>query len=541
MAVQLINFLSNLSDSLFNNLRLELGKSSLQSAGQHQELCKASALVEKDKLYTISLSAIDSILVETNQTLNCDADPTLVRIKGGVIAGHSHRQAVYHQRHGTVRHHLAEDDMISRKMTEKCRVRRPPQRARLGLKLARQETAPAAKHEFHQHGRDHRHCGAYILAYPLLAAPDSSGELWTRSESAGMRSLSQVRNIQCCLTPDLLLARNRPPMASHRPPRRQPSFVKRPREELAEIARETLAAVERGSYKTDFGDETHALQDLSTVPGSTEYFDADALAQWASHPPTRLRDGSRTALMLCHNSTLEGVRFCLRAPLPLDGTQATDAPRPAVLNFASATSPGGGVLFGARAQEESLARASNLYSALASPAAAPFYAAHDTERAPRYSHAMLLTRNVRLARDDAGTWVSPADVDVLSCAAVNARAVRVKLQREGQLARGAETPLPPAVQAELRAVMRERMARILHLLHREGAQDLVLGSFGTGAFGNEVGEVAGVWAELLAGEGAPFRDVFRRVVFAVIDHETYGRFREVFRREKVRFTEDGGW
>ncbi|KAJ7097146.1 hypothetical protein B0H15DRAFT_32856 [Mycena belliarum] len=327
-------------------------------------------------------------------------------------------------------------------------------------------------------------------------------------------------------------------MASHKPVHRQPSFVKRPREELQEIARETLAAVERGSYTTDFGGETHTLEDLSKVPGSTDYIGPDALADWAAHPP-RTRHSTPTLIVLCHNSTLEGVRFCLRSPPP--GLPGPHPHRPAVLNFASATSPGGGFLFGARAQEETLARSSNLYSALAAPAAAHFYAAHDTERAPRYTHAMLLARDVRLVRDDAGTWVPPAAVDVVTSAAVNARAVRMGLQRAGTLARGAETPLPEGVQAELRGVMRERMARVLHLLHRAGSQDVVLGNFGTGAFGNEVEPIARIWAELLVGAGAPFRDVFRRVVFAVIDRETYERFCEVFRSAKVVFTEDGGW
>lgn len=59
------------------------------------------------------------------------------------------------------------------------------------------------------------------------------------------------------------------------------------------------------------------------------------------------------------------------------------------------------------AQEETLARSSNLYSSLASAPAAPFYAQHDTAREPRYSHALLLTRAVRFVRDDASAWFPP--------------------------------------------------------------------------------------------------------------------------------------
>ncbi|KAJ7216403.1 hypothetical protein GGX14DRAFT_391232 [Mycena pura] len=325
-----------------------------------------------------------------------------------------------------------------------------------------------------------------------------------------------------------------PTMTSHRRLERQPSFVKRPREELQEIARDTLAAVSRGSYITDFGAESHAIPDLSTVPDSATYFPPDSFADWAQPSQRDAQPVRPTAIVLCKASTLEGVRFCLS---PRAGDAPAAASRPAVLNFASATSPGGGFLWGARAQEETLARSSNLYSALSSDAAAPFYAAHSASDDARYSHAMVLVRGVRFARDDAGAWVPPADADVLTSAAVNVRALRAALQRRGALARGEEQALPADAAADVAAAMRERMARILCALHRARAEALVLGSFGTGAFGNDVALVAQMWAELLVGERAPFRDVFRRVVFAIIDRGTWSEFREVFRRMKVDFQE----
>jgi uncharacterized protein (TIGR02452 family) len=214
------------------------------------------------------------------------------------------------------------------------------------------------------------------------------------------------------------------------------------------------------------------------------------------------------------------------------------APRIGVLNFASATSPGGGFLWGARAQEESLARSSNLYSSLNSPVAAPFYAQHNPERAAHYTHAMLYTRGVCLVRDDEGSWVTPRTVDVVTSPAVNARELKGVLRQTGKLARGEER-LPPDEAAEVVRVMRERMARILFLLHREGVADIVLGSFGTGAFENDVEAVARIWAELLAVPGAHFHDVFQNVVFAIIDRDTYRVFREVFRGLGVSFVEEG--
>ncbi|KAJ7050437.1 hypothetical protein C8F01DRAFT_1035369 [Mycena amicta] len=296
-----------------------------------------------------------------------------------------------------------------------------------------------------------------------------------------------------------------------------PAFVSRPRSELVLIARETLAAVARGSY-TDNDSNTHSLADLSAVPSSTLYYDVSALADWETATRLVPRRSIPTECVMYQASTLQGIRFCL------DSAGATQ--NVAVLNFASATSPGGGFLGGSRAQEETLARSSNLYSSLTSPAAKPFYSAHNTHSDPRFSHAMLLSPNVRFVRDDAGTWLPPADVAVLTSAAVNVNALRKSLH---------VSSLPADIQADVDAIMRERMARILSALARTGAHDILLGSFGTGAFRNSVHFVARTWADLLNG---PFKDVFRRVVFAVIDEGSWSMFKDVFREVGVQFREE---
>jgi hypothetical protein len=43
---------------------------------------------------------------------------------------------------------------------------------------------------------------------------------------------------------------------------------------------------------------------------------------------------------------------------------------------------------------------------------------------------------------------------------------------------------------------------------------------------NNINAISRLWADLLAVDGAPFKNVFSRVVFAVIDTETYIIFRE---------------
>ncbi|KAJ7188776.1 hypothetical protein C8R46DRAFT_1184103 [Mycena filopes] len=330
---------------------------------------------------------------------------------------------------------------------------------------------------------------------------------------------------------------------------------------LAKVAEDTLAAVEKGSY-TDAEGTTHTLHNLGKpeLSSATDFYPPDSpLSDWAtSTPPARAADAPRTELVLCKCSTLEGVQLLLPR-----------ARKVGVLNFASANRPGGGFLGGARAQEESIARSSNLYSSLMTPTGQRFYAHHKSAANTKnkyYSHAMIYTRGVQLIRSDAGAWIKPATVDMLTSAAVNAGVVR---QREGdgvgrdEKAKGGikayfkpaaegdtssasaststptPAPAPKDVEQAIESVMRERMGRLLYLFEQQGAQDLVLGSFGTGVFQNKVPMVAKLWVELLVGPNARFKDSFETIAFAIIDQKTCAVFNEVFKELKVEFKEHG--
>ncbi|KAJ7772074.1 hypothetical protein DFH07DRAFT_803606 [Mycena maculata] len=289
---------------------------------------------------------------------------------------------------------------------------------------------------------------------------------------------------------------------------------------LAKIAEDTLAAVSKGNF-VDSDGTAHTIDDLSksSFESAIEYFPPDSsLSGWASTPPSQTV--AQTQLVLCKNSTLEGVQYC--TPL---------ARKIGVLNFASATRPGGGFQSGARAQEESIARSSNLYSSLMTPQGQRFYAVHKTEpKSKYYSHAMIYTRGAQLFRSDGGDWVAPSRVDVLTSAAVNA----------GEVRRQVTVAVPAAdTETSIEGVMRERMGRVLLLFEKEGVQDLVLGSFGTGVFRNKVPMVAKLWVELLATPDARFKNSFHRVVFAIIDQKTCAIFKEVFDSLKVDFIESG--
>ncbi|KJA27583.1 hypothetical protein HYPSUDRAFT_115556, partial [Hypholoma sublateritium FD-334 SS-4] len=187
-----------------------------------------------------------------------------------------------------------------------------------------------------------------------------------------------------------------------------------------------------------------------------------------------------------------------------------------ILNFASATTPGGGFLNGAQAQEESIARSSTLYVSLTTSTARPFYALHARdEKAGFYTHSMIYSPAIYILRDDNGEWTRNfTKVDVLTCAAVNAGDVRKYTLRQN----------PADAEYDIRLVMKERMGRILALFERKGARQLVLGSFGTGVFQNDVQSMAQLWRELLYAPGAPFAHSFDHVAFAIPDQETRRKF-----------------
>lgn len=169
-----------------------------------------------------------------------------------------------------------------------------------------------------------------------------------------------------------------------------------------------------------------------------------------------------------------------------------------VLNFASAKHPGGGWLKGARAQEESIARASGLYASLTSGPAEEFYKKNKKCGTALYTDLMIYSGQVPFFKDDAGLCLeTPFYASVLTVPAPNA----------GVVEKAAEV-------AEIGTTLERRINNILAVAEMQGHEDLVLGAWGCGVFGNDPEDVAVIFKECLDG---PFKNVFRKVTFAVLD------------------------
>ena len=253
-----------------------------------------------------------------------------------------------------------------------------------------------------------------------------------------------------------------------------------------QLARETLAAIEKGQYDGPTGPVDFAAAQRAAVAGSRLYRPADAA--------DLLRDLTWPA------GPLADVRVYGATTLEAAAQLAAEYGRVGVLNFASARNPGGGFLGGSQAQEESLARSSGLYPCLTQ--FAEMYAHNSLPTSTGlYSDHLIYSPGVPVLRSDEGPWLPrPLLLDIITAPAVNA----------GALARNAPHLLPQLV-----PTMRQRLRQVLAAAARHGVEALVLGAWGCGVFANDPTQVAQLFAEALA-EPA-IRGRFRRIDFAIFD------------------------
>lgn len=190
--------------------------------------------------------------------------------------------------------------------------------------------------------------------------------------------------------------------------------------------------------------------------------------------------------------------------------------RIAVLNFANAYHPGGGVTYGDMAQEECLCRSSNLYSALTLPYfLRNYYKWNSRNTGDMGTDAVIWSPGVTVFKTDdpvpeemgRDSWFQ---VDVITCAAPYFD----KNKRH------------PVTQEKLWDVFYHRIRNILEVAVAKDTDILVLGAFGCGAFNNPPELVADVCRELLIDKGY-FR-FFTKTVFAIKKNDSANTNLEAF-------------
>lgn len=200
--------------------------------------------------------------------------------------------------------------------------------------------------------------------------------------------------------------------------------------------------------------------------------------------------------------------------------------RIAVHNFASATNPGGGVTRGSNAQEECLCRCSTLYPVLNTKLLwEQYYNFHRQRRNVRYTDTCIYSPDIMIIKTDTSTprrlpeaeWCR---VDVITCAAPNLREKPNNAMNPGS---GVAVRV---TDKELLELHKKRARHMLTVAAANGADILVLGAFGCGAFRNKPEIVARAYKEIIS----EFQGRFVRIEFAVYCPPQDSRNYEVFRR-----------
>ena len=164
---------------------------------------------------------------------------------------------------------------------------------------------------------------------------------------------------------------------------------------------------------------------------------------------------------------------------------AKEGKKVCVLNFASATNPGGGVKNGSSAQEEALCRCSTLYPCLDIKSNwKDFYLPHREARNPLYNDDIIYIPEVLVVKSDVSfpeklpesDWYK---VDVVTCAAPNLRSVPSNWMNPMAGNKAANVTAD-----DLYVLLKKRIDRIFRAAIANGASALVLGAFGCGAFCN---------------------------------------------------------
>jgi uncharacterized protein (TIGR02452 family) len=186
-----------------------------------------------------------------------------------------------------------------------------------------------------------------------------------------------------------------------------------------------------------------------------------------------------------------------------------------ILNFASATNPGGGFFNGSLAQEESLCRASLLYDSISS--CENYYSSHKKNEYTDYFYTdkILFSKDVMIFRNSYNKDVDPYYRDFITCAAPMAiNLINSDPYTDWDL--------------KLESVINQRIEKILLCILEEGHTKALLGAWGCGAFGNDPYVVAESFSKNL--EKYPY---FDHVIFSIYEKDysefsNFNAFKEVF-------------
>lgn len=272
------------------------------------------------------------------------------------------------------------------------------------------------------------------------------------------------------------------------------------------VYKNTIRIAGKGSYTTEDGDQVTLNKTNEVIADScfySETFSVENIGQ------------------ILDSTTIEvNNADCLE-----EGIRLLDLGyNPAILNMANRHNPGGGVISGAGAQEETIFRRTNLFLSLYQYAS---YAEKYGLKKSRHQYPMgrnfggIYSPNVSIFRECEANGYKlmsqPREVSFITVAGIN----HPELDDHGMI-------IP-----ELANVAKNKIRTILRIGLKHGHDSLVLGALGCGAFCNPPRHVAKLFHEVI--EEQEFKNKYKYIVFAILEdhnshkeHNKVGNFRPFY-------------
>ena len=212
--------------------------------------------------------------------------------------------------------------------------------------------------------------------------------------------------------------------------------------------------------------------------------------------------------------------FAARRTAPTSKPQTR--PNVVVLNMASPMRPGGGFLDGANSQEEFLCARTSLYPSLWDS----FYRLPDV--------GGVYTPDCLVFRDSTPEANDLAKRDRYFLDVVSAGMFRFPDSRGRGEDRDSSCTCGVSYCDNDRGLVTRKMKAVMRIAESKGAEKLVLGAWGCGAYGNPDKEVAKIWRKVLAGGPRQRRpnaerwDGIKEIVFAIPDRSMVREFERAF-------------
>lgn len=281
------------------------------------------------------------------------------------------------------------------------------------------------------------------------------------------------------------------------------------REQRALIAQQTLKILDEAGYTTPSGKQVSIAASLQAARTNSIHYrpeDFERVFQQRDNEIRKAGSHVQTSIQVVNATTLSAAKHVVS----LDKSRNV-----LCLNFASAKHPGGGFSGGSQAQEESLARATGLYTCIAQME--EMYNANKHFKSCLYTDNMIYSPNVPVFRNDEDELLDePYTISILTAPAVNTGAVAS--HEKHNLSR-------------IEPIMLGRIEKILSLAVLHHHDTLVLGAWGCGVFKNDPVDVAN-WFHRWLRADTNFKNVFGSIIFAVLDHTsgqtTFNAFASTF-------------